>query len=210
MTDHDAHVRPSGTSDATVAAVGQVTTALEWVERARGHLFEFHQQMGHADHALGEAADALEEAGHPDVATMVRSTVIGRNVLQGRWTFEIVEEFDDGYYAGFRAMEADVREALLSGRRHVFEAELKHSEQHNLPDTDPDHVGEVDAIGGKKADSPDPTPAPSQNRGQTASMEGHLADVGRQIDRARMGAQQDRVLHDDDNELSAGWDAEPA
>jgi hypothetical protein len=46
-------------------------------------------------------------------------------VLQGRWTFQIVEEFEDGYYAAFRGIEAAAREDLLGGRRHVFEAQLK-------------------------------------------------------------------------------------
>jgi hypothetical protein len=36
-----------------------------------------------------------------------------------------VEEYDDGYYATFRAIETDAREALAGGRRHLFEAEMK-------------------------------------------------------------------------------------
>ena len=39
---------PDGASDALVAAVGKVSEALEWVERARGRLYDFHQMMGHA------------------------------------------------------------------------------------------------------------------------------------------------------------------
>ena len=38
--------RPEGVSDETVAAVGKFGEALEWVERARGHLYDFHQMMG--------------------------------------------------------------------------------------------------------------------------------------------------------------------
>lgn len=129
MSDESNHQRPRGVSDATVEAVGQVTAALEWVERARGHLYEFHQQMGHADHALSEAADALEHAGHGAIAQRIRNQTVGRNVIDGRWTFQIVEEFDDGYYAGFRDQERRVRDELLGGRRHVFEAEMKAREQ---------------------------------------------------------------------------------
>jgi len=129
MSDESNHQRPRGVSDATVEAVGQVTAALEWVERARGHLYEFHQQMGHADQALVEAADALEHAGHGAIAQRIRHQTVGRNVLDGRWTFQIVEEFDDGYYAGFRDQERRVRDELLAGRRHVFEAEMKAREQ---------------------------------------------------------------------------------
>ena len=54
--------------------------------------------MGRADLLLGDAADELAEAGHDELADLVRTEVVGRNVLEGRWTFQIVEEFDDGYY----------------------------------------------------------------------------------------------------------------
>ena len=51
--------------------------------------------------------------------------VVGRNVLNGRWTFQVVEEFDDGYYQDFRCYAQDVRGALVGGDRHRFEAQLK-------------------------------------------------------------------------------------
>jgi hypothetical protein len=98
---------------------------LEWVERARGHLYEFHQLMGHADRLLGEAVDALREAGHDEQADRVGEELVGRNVLEGRWTFQIVEEFDDTYWSALRAAEARVRGELIAGRRHVFESEMK-------------------------------------------------------------------------------------
>jgi hypothetical protein len=46
-------------------------------------------------------------------------------VLAGRWTFQLVEEYDDGYYALFKEVERTAREELVGGRRHLFEAELK-------------------------------------------------------------------------------------
>ncbi|MFP3380350.1 hypothetical protein SB767_28950, partial [Bacillus sp. SIMBA_069] len=49
----------------------------------------------------------------------------GRNVINGRWTFQIVEDFDDGYYATFRRLEGEARDTLAGGRRHIFESELK-------------------------------------------------------------------------------------
>ena len=112
-------------SDATVEAVGKVTEALEWVERARGHLYSFHQLMGHADLTLGEACDALREAGHDDLADRLETEVVGRNVLEGRWTFQIVEEFDDSYWEVVRAHEKRVRDELLGGQRHLHEARMK-------------------------------------------------------------------------------------
>ncbi|MGK2949928.1 MAG: hypothetical protein ACSLFP_15255 [Acidimicrobiales bacterium] len=131
----DAHRRPVGASDELVEAVGKVSEALEWVERARGHLYDLHQMMGHADLLFGEAADALADAGAADEAEHLRTEVVGRNILEGRWTFQVVEEFDDGYYAAVRAAEAQVRGKLMDGRRHVFEAEMKERRHtHGHPD----------------------------------------------------------------------------
>jgi hypothetical protein len=120
-----AHQRPAEASDALVEAAGMVSEALEWVERIRGRLYDFHQMLGHADFLFGDAADALDEAGAPEMAELLRNEIVGRNVLDGRWTFQMVEEFEDCYYQPIRDAERQVRDALMEGKRHVFEAELK-------------------------------------------------------------------------------------
>lgn len=125
MTDQEKDRRPAGTDDATVEAVGAVSEALEWVERARGELYSFHQLMGRADLLLGEACDMLRDAGHDAVADRLESELVGRNVLYGRWTFQIVEDFDDNYWSVFRDHERQVRDELQQGVRHVFESEMK-------------------------------------------------------------------------------------
>ena len=127
MTQMEAgkHLRPDGVDDATVEAVGAVSEALECVERARGALYSFHQLMGHADLLLGEACDNLREAGHAEAADRIESEVVGRNVIHGRWTFQIVEDFDDNYWSVFRDHERALRDELQQGVRHVFEAEMK-------------------------------------------------------------------------------------
>ncbi|MCV7375901.1 hypothetical protein H5P33_24560 [Mycolicibacterium arabiense] len=116
---------PDDVSDATVEAVGSVSEALEWVERARGHLYSFHQLMGHADLTLGDACDKLRDAGHTEVADRLEAEMVGRNVLNGRWTFQIVEDFDDNYWSVLRDHERRVRDELQQGYRHVFEARMK-------------------------------------------------------------------------------------
>jgi hypothetical protein len=117
--------RPDGVDDDTVEAVGSLSEALEYVERARGHLYSFHQLMGHADLLLGESSEQLRAAGHPEIADALSTELVGRNVLNGRWTFQIVEEFDDKYWSVLRAHERAVRDQLMGGQRHVFEAEMK-------------------------------------------------------------------------------------
>ena len=56
---------------------------------------------------------------------MIRDEIVGRNVLEGRWTFQIVEEFDAVYYSAVQDADRTVRDELLDGKRHVYEAELK-------------------------------------------------------------------------------------
>ena len=123
----ESHERPAGVSDETVAAVGKASEAFEFVERVRGSLYELHQLMGRADFLFEDAADLLDRAGFPEHGERWREDVVGRNVLDGRWTFQIVEEFDDVYYEPVRDLLRQLEEDLLDGRRHVFEAEMKES-----------------------------------------------------------------------------------
>lgn len=119
------HERPDGVSDATVEALGKLSEAWECVERVRGHLFSLHQLMGHADLLFGEAAELLGEAGHGAEGDRVQEEVVGRNILDGRWTFQVVDEFDDLYYQPVRSLVKQLEAELIDGRRHVFEAEMK-------------------------------------------------------------------------------------
>jgi hypothetical protein len=119
------HSRPNGASDAIVEANGKFAEALTAIERARGALYDVHRLVGDADEMLDEVVEGLRKGDRPDLADQVGDELLGRNVIEGRWTFQLVEEFDDGYYAAFRALEEKVRRQTLSGRRHVFEAEMK-------------------------------------------------------------------------------------
>lgn len=53
---------------ATVEAAGLLSEALEYADRARGHLCAFHQLTGRSDFLRGDAADALRECGHAELA----------------------------------------------------------------------------------------------------------------------------------------------
>ena len=76
----------------------------------------------------------LRDAGHADWADRLDRELWGRNVLDGRWTFQIVEEFDEGYWTAFRALESEVRDDLQAGRRHLREAGMKEQQRtHGQP-----------------------------------------------------------------------------
>lgn len=117
--------RPDGVTDETVSATGKLGEAIEWLERARGRLYDFHQMSGRVDLLMGEAADELEAAGHTDHADRLRKNYVGRNVLEGRWSFQIVEEYDATYWEPLREFGREVRTDLLDGRDHVHESEMK-------------------------------------------------------------------------------------
>jgi hypothetical protein len=122
--------------DATRTALGKLSEALEVVEDARGRLYGFHRLCGTADLTLGEAVEAFREAGHVAFADRLETELVGRNILEGRWSYQVVEEYDDGYYALFRDLEAAARDDLAGGQRHVFEARMKedrrtHGERHH-------------------------------------------------------------------------------
>jgi len=129
-----AHRVPDGTDAATVEAVGKVTAALEVAEHARGMLYAFHRLIGRADNELQAALNLLDAAGHGALADQIRVDLVGRNVIDSRWTFQIVEDFDDGYWRTFTTWERRVRDELLEGRRHVYEAQLKEANRtHDHP-----------------------------------------------------------------------------
>ncbi|MEU2880159.1 hypothetical protein [Streptomyces sp. NPDC007070] len=145
-THHDgpdsAHRRPPGVSDTTVQALGALSKALETTERARGHLYSFHQLTGGADFELDRAVALLREAGHHEWAERVQREILGRNVIPGHWTFQIVETYNATYYEPFRSVEEQARRELADGRDHLFEAELK---ERRRTAGHPDHTARPDA-----------------------------------------------------------------
>jgi hypothetical protein len=123
------HTRPDGVSDLTIEALGKLSEALEVLEDARGSLYRFHRLTGTADLGIGEAVELFRKAGHHDIADRLDTEIVGRNVLEGRWTFQVIEEYDDGYFAAVKAADQAARDELVGGRRHLWEAEMKERER---------------------------------------------------------------------------------
>lgn len=127
MSDHPApeHRRPDGVTDETVEALGKLSAAIDHVEDARGHLYAFHRLMGSAEKTMEEATKLVREAGHDEIADALNRDLLGRNPLPGMWSFQMVEAFDDGFYATARGIQQHALDTLVEGRRHIFEAEMK-------------------------------------------------------------------------------------
>ena len=104
------HRRPDGVDDATVEALGKLSEALEVVEDARGHLYALPPADGHGrPRARRGRRPAARRRPRRSSPTGIETELVGRNVLEGRWTFQIVEEYDDGYYATFKRARAGAR-----------------------------------------------------------------------------------------------------
>ncbi len=83
MTDSGESPDPSAVDDHTAEMAGKVTEALEYIEQARGHLYGFHQLIGHADALLGEAVAEMRDAGYTELADRIETEMVGRNVIEG-------------------------------------------------------------------------------------------------------------------------------
>jgi hypothetical protein len=125
--------RPRGVSDATVAALGKLSEALETAEHARGLLYGFHRLSGTADRNLQEAVAMLRQAGHTQLANDIDEALVGRDTIGGQWSFQLVEAYDNGYWQVFRDAEQYARAELGVPARHVHEAEMKQREQDGPP-----------------------------------------------------------------------------
>jgi hypothetical protein len=137
MGAHSESINPQ-----TIDAVGKATEALEYVERARGHLYAFHQLIGRADFLFEESSLQLAESGHHEEADSLWQNVVGRDVLEGRWTFEIVERFDDDYYQAAHTEVLRIEQRLVAGRRHAHEEALRQRRRLAHPPIPRDHTGE--------------------------------------------------------------------
>ena len=122
------HPVPEGVDDATVAALGELSAAFEVIEEARGHLYAFHRRSGQADLELQQALDHLRKAGHAEPADEHLVDLVGRDVVPGLWTYQIVEAYDRTYYDVWKAAVAKA-ERLGEGTPHLAESGMKVDEQ---------------------------------------------------------------------------------
>ncbi len=103
-------------------ALHQVELGLEWLHRAHGHLVEFHHNTGHAMDHLADAETMLRECGYDDLADALRDQYLPRGVIdEDRWSYDVVECFQEGFLAEIKDFETETREAVADGQRHVAE-----------------------------------------------------------------------------------------
>ncbi|WP_267641941.1 hypothetical protein [Haloarchaeobius amylolyticus] len=115
-------------TETEIEALHRTELALEWLRRAHGHLLEFHHGIGHAMDHLDGAEELLRESGHTDLADQIRDKHLPRGVIDrgpgaegDRWSYDVVETFEDGFLGDVIEFEAQTRSAVADGARHVSE-----------------------------------------------------------------------------------------
>jgi hypothetical protein len=120
MTDAPADGLPD-LSETEADAVHEVELGIEWLRRAHGDLLGVHHKTGHAFDHFDEAVSLLAAAGHEDLADALLEDHLTSGVVDGRWTYDLVESFESGMYDDLNGFERRVREAITDGQRHVVE-----------------------------------------------------------------------------------------
>jgi hypothetical protein len=68
------------------------------------------------------AEQTFRATGHDHLADAIRDDVLPRDVVDGdRWSCDVVESFEADFLNPVAALEADAREVVTDGKRHVRE-----------------------------------------------------------------------------------------
>jgi hypothetical protein len=109
-------------SEAEREALHRVELGVEWLHRAHGDLVEFHHKTGHAMDHLAAAEGFLRDGGHDELADALRDEYLPRGVIDdGRWSYDVLETFQEGFLADLTAFEERARNDVADGHRHVSE-----------------------------------------------------------------------------------------
>lgn len=102
--------------DEDLRVASKAEEALAYVIRARGALYEFHHMIGRADVLFAEVGEARPE---------LVERIVARDAVGDRWSYQLVQDFDGGYYADAVAAAQAVRDEIAGGLPHVPEATMK-------------------------------------------------------------------------------------
>jgi hypothetical protein len=119
-----------GVTETEREALHEVELGVEHLHRAHGHLVAFHHSTGRAMDHLAVAEERLRAAGHGRLADRLQDEYLPRGVVPpcddagptaGRWSYDILEKFQETFLDDVVAFGEDVHDRLADGRRHVME-----------------------------------------------------------------------------------------
>lgn len=121
---------PDDLTETEREALHHVELGVERLHRAHGHLVTFHHNTGRAMDHLATAEDLLRESGYHDLADALRDEYLPRGVVEacdsddptaGRWSYDILENFQNTFLHDIVAFGDDVCERVADGLRHAHE-----------------------------------------------------------------------------------------
>ncbi|MFC7020162.1 MULTISPECIES: hypothetical protein [Haloarcula] len=112
---------PTDLNDFEVDALHSVELGLEWLRRAHGNLIEFHHATGHAMDHLDDAEPVLRACGYDDLADRLRTDLLPSGAVDERWTYDLLETFEDGLLDDVQQFERQASEDIADGDSHVAE-----------------------------------------------------------------------------------------
>lgn len=109
-------------SDTEREALHEIELGAEWVHRAHGALIEFHHDIGHGMDHFARAEALFRDAGRTELADALRDEQLPRGVDESdRWSYELIEDFRDGFLGEILAFEDVAHQRVAGGTRHVAE-----------------------------------------------------------------------------------------
>jgi len=107
--------------DPAVEALHRVELGLEWFHRAHGHLVAFHHNTGHAMDPLRRRRGIAGDQGARRNWRTNSGRFLPCGVLDDRWSYDVLETFQDGLLDDAETFEVRARERSADGDRHVAE-----------------------------------------------------------------------------------------
>jgi hypothetical protein len=126
----DERTGSDGLTDREREALHEVELGVENLHRAHGHLVSFHHSTGRAMDHLAVAEELLREAGREELADRLRDDYLPRGVVPpcdgegtraGRWSYDILEKFQETFLEDVVAFGDRVHDEMADGQRHVAE-----------------------------------------------------------------------------------------
>ena len=102
-------------------ALHELQLGIENVYQGYGNLLDFHHAIGRGMDHLRDAEEILREAGHEERADMLRDEALPTGIIGGKWTYELVESFEQEFLSEVSGFEQEVREDLADGKGHITE-----------------------------------------------------------------------------------------
>lgn len=103
-----------------IEALHHLQLGKEDIKKARGYLMDFHHEIGSGMNHYKKAHELLEEVDRDKSADEI-SEMVPRDVIEGYWSWKLVEEFESHFYDPVSDAEESVRDRMADGEEHINE-----------------------------------------------------------------------------------------